>query len=87
MIEFKQILGRGTRINEKHDKLYFNLLDFRDVSNKFADPDFDGDPIPVDGGEDEGGKGGVGGKGEELKTAVVTLGMTVMVANQEERFM
>ncbi|PEV93979.1 EcoAI/FtnUII family type I restriction enzme subunit R [Bacillus thuringiensis] len=65
MIEFKQILGRGTRINEKHDKLYFNLLDFRDVSNKFADPDFDGDPIPVDGGEDEdeGGKGSTGGKG------------------------
>jgi type I restriction enzyme R subunit len=65
MIEFKQILGRGTRINEKHDKLYFNLLDFRDVSNKFADPDFDGDPIPVDGGDDDDeGKGGNGGKGK-----------------------
>jgi len=63
MIEFKQVLGRGTRINEQHDKLYFNLLDFRDVSNKFADPDFDGDPIPVDGGDDEGDTGGKGGKG------------------------
>jgi type I restriction enzyme R subunit len=66
MIEFKQIIGRGTRINEKHDKLYFNLLDFRDVSNKFADPDFDGDPIPVDGGDDDDddGKGGKGGTGK-----------------------
>ncbi|PGM59906.1 EcoAI/FtnUII family type I restriction enzme subunit R [Bacillus sp. AFS053548] len=64
MIEFKQIIGRGTRINEKHDKLYFNLLDFRDVSNKFADPDFDGDPIPVvDGGDDDEGKGGKGKPG------------------------
>lgn len=65
MIEFKQVLGRGTRINEKHDKLYFNLLDFRDVSSKFADPDFDGDPIPVDGGDDEDGDDkGKGGKGK-----------------------
>jgi len=61
MIEFKQIIGRGTRVNELHDKLYFNLLDFRDVSSKFADPDFDGDPIPVDDNEDDDSKGGKGG--------------------------
>lgn len=65
MIEFKQVLGRGTRINEQHDKLYFNLLDFRDVSKKFADPDFDGDPIPVDpDGEDGNSTGGKGNGGK-----------------------
>lgn len=65
MIEFKQILGRGTRINENHDKYYFNLLDFRDVSQKFADPDFDGDPIPVEPDpDDENGGGDKGGRGE-----------------------
>ncbi|MGX5475396.1 EcoAI/FtnUII family type I restriction enzme subunit R [Bacillus toyonensis] len=68
MIEFKQILGRGTRINEKHDKLYFNLLDFRDVSNKFADPDFDGDPIPVDNGDDESGENGKSDQGKGGRT-------------------
>ncbi len=44
MTEFKQIIGRGTRINEEHDKLYFVILDFRNVTNHFADKDFDGDP-------------------------------------------
>ncbi len=47
MTKFKQIIGRGTRINEEFDKLYFTILDFRNVTNLFADPDFDGDPIRV----------------------------------------
>lgn len=47
MTEFKQIIGRGTRINEEFGKLYFTILDFRNVSDKFADPDFDGDPVMV----------------------------------------
>lgn len=47
MIEFKQILGRGTRIREDCNKLYFTLIDFRGVSRLFADEDFDGDPIKV----------------------------------------
>ncbi|TSD66307.1 DEAD/DEAH box helicase [Inquilinus sp. KBS0705] len=47
MTEFKQIIGRGTRINEDFGKLYFTILDFRNVSDKFADPDFDGDPVMV----------------------------------------
>lgn len=47
MIEFKQILGRGTRIREDYDKMYFTLIDFRDVSRLFADKDFDGDPVRI----------------------------------------
>lgn len=45
--EFKQIIGRGTRINEDYDKTYFTIIDFRNVTNLFADPDFDGEPIAV----------------------------------------
>ncbi len=47
MTEFKQIIGRGTRINEDFGKLYFTILDFRNVTDLFADPDFDGDPVRV----------------------------------------
>ncbi|PJX22791.1 restriction endonuclease [Psychroflexus sp. S27] len=47
MTEFKQIIGRGTRINEEYGKTYFTIMDFRNVTNLFADPDFDGDPVMV----------------------------------------
>ncbi len=47
MTEFKQIIGRGTRINEEFGKLYFTILDFRNVTDLFADKDFDGDPVRV----------------------------------------
>ena len=47
MTEFKQIIGRGTRINEEFGKRYFTILDFRDVTNLFADEDFDGPPIRI----------------------------------------
>lgn len=47
MTEFKQIIGRGTRINEEFGKRYFTIMDFRNVTDLFADPDFDGDPVMV----------------------------------------
>ena len=47
MTKFKQIIGRGTRINEEYGKLFFTILDFRDVTRLFADPNFDGDPMRV----------------------------------------
>ena len=47
MTEFKQIIGRGTRINEEFGKRFFTIMDFRKVTNLFADPDFDGDPVRV----------------------------------------
>ena len=47
MTEFKQIIGRGTRIKEDYGKLYFTILDFRNASRLFADPDFDGEPVCI----------------------------------------
>ncbi|MGB5832289.1 MAG: hypothetical protein WBG92_09915 [Thiohalocapsa sp.] len=47
MTEFKQIIGRGTRINEDYDKLYFTIIDLRRATALFADPDFDGDPVQI----------------------------------------
>jgi type I restriction enzyme R subunit len=47
MTKFKQIIGRGTRINEEFGKLYFTILDFRNATDLFADKNFDGDPIRV----------------------------------------
>lgn len=47
MTEFKQIIGRGTRINEDYNKLYFTIMDFKRATALFADPDFDGDPVQI----------------------------------------
>ncbi len=47
MTEFKQIIGRGTRINADYDKFYFTIIDFKKATELFADPDFDGDPVQV----------------------------------------
>ena len=47
MTEFKQIIGRGTRIDEEHNKLYFTIMDFKKATELFADPDFDGDPVQI----------------------------------------
>ena len=47
MTEFKQIVGRGTRVHEDTKKFYFTLMDFRGATNHFADPDFDGPPEQI----------------------------------------
>ena len=59
MTEFKQIIGRGTRLREKEGKTHFVVMDFRNVSRLFADPDWDG-PVEQDEGfsPDSGGPGG-----------------------------
>ncbi|MFZ1576718.1 MAG: DEAD/DEAH box helicase family protein [Chromatiaceae bacterium] len=75
MTEFKQIIGRGTRINEDYNKLYFTIMDFRGATALFADPDFDGDPVqiyepgpgqsPVPPDDDpQAGEGEIGGEGD-----------------------
>ena len=52
--EFKQIIGRGTRVDEDYDKRYFTVMDFRRATNLFADPDFDGEPeVVYEFGEDD----------------------------------
>ncbi|NCB40050.1 MAG: hypothetical protein EOM80_14895, partial [Erysipelotrichia bacterium] len=47
MTEFKQIIGRGTRINEDFNKYFFTIMDFKKATELFADPNFDGEPVSV----------------------------------------
>ena len=47
MTEFKQIVGRGTRVHEDTHKFYFTLMDFRGATSHFADPEFDGEPVQI----------------------------------------
>jgi len=47
MTEFKQMIGRGTRINEDYDKYWFTIMDFKKATELFADPGFDGDPVMI----------------------------------------
>ena len=54
LTEFKQIVGRGTRVHEDTKKFYFTLMDFRGATSLFADPSFDGPPVQVyEPGEDD----------------------------------
>lgn len=66
MTEFKQIIGRGTRINEDYGKFYFTIMDFKKATELFADPDFDGEPVEIYG--PEGGNGAWGFGDSEGKT-------------------
>ncbi|UHD17009.1 hypothetical protein [Thiocapsa bogorovii] len=47
MTQFKQVIGRGTRIREDYNKLYFTIVDFKNATRLFQDPEFDGEPITV----------------------------------------
>ena len=53
MTEFKQIIGRGTRINDAYGKQFFTIMDFRNVTNLFADPEFDGMPVSIIDNDEE----------------------------------
>ena len=59
MTEFKQIIGRGTRLREKDGKTHFVVMDFRAVTRLFADPDWDG-PVEIDDGFNPNGHSGSG---------------------------
>lgn len=58
MTEFKQIIGRGTRLRKDKGKWHLEILDFRNATAKFKDPNFDGDPEPPRGSGHHGGGGG-----------------------------
>ena len=95
MTEFKQIIGRGTRLREKEGKTHFVVMDFRAVTRLFADPDWDG-PIEIDEGFTPGGsrvpRGGSpeGGEGDLLvdpdpprqMPVVDAAGCTVRIINK-----
>ncbi|MEG2936689.1 MAG: DEAD/DEAH box helicase family protein, partial [Clostridium sp.] len=77
MTEFKQIIGRGTRLKPEYGKEYFTIMDFRNASRLFADPDWDGEPVQiyepneengddvVPPGEEATGEDGFGGDGND----------------------
>jgi Type I site-specific restriction-modification system, R (restriction) subunit and related helicases len=86
MTKFKQIIGRGTRIDEDYNKLWFTIMDFKKATELFADPDFDGEPVvvfnpkpggsTVPTGDGEGTTGG-GEEGGEGRIKYVINGVTV----------
>lgn len=90
MTEFKQIIGRGTRLREDYQKLYFTIMDFKGATRLFADPDFDGEPVviyepkeddpvvppdvPPGTGEPDPQSPGPGQPGEEVTPPGITTG-------------
>lgn len=71
MTKFKQIVGRGTRINEEFGKMYFTILDFRNVTDLFADKDFDGDPIRVKPVSEDTDLGNIVDEEENIDTPII----------------
>ena len=71
MTEFKQIIGRGTRIREDFGKLYFTILDFRNVTDLFADVDFDGPPIRIKEAGEEDDLAGIEAEEEEWAEPII----------------
>ena len=73
MTKFKQIIGRGTRINEEYGKLYFTILDFRNATDLFADPAFDGDPIRIKPVTEETDLGGIIDEEESQEEPIIDI--------------
>lgn len=73
MTKFKQIIGRGTRINEEYGKLYFTILDFRNATDLFADPQFDGDPIRIKPVAEETDLGGIVDEEEQNTDPIIDI--------------
>ena len=71
MTKFKQIIGRGTRINEEYGKMYFTILDFRNATDLFADPAFDGDPIRIKPAGQDTDLGNIVEEEEELAEPII----------------
>ena len=66
MTTFKQIVGRGTRIEEDYGKFFFTVMDFKNATQLFKDPDFDGDPIVIyEPGPDDPPEPPDGGDGDD----------------------
>ena len=79
MTEFKQIIGRGTRINEAYGKYYFTIMDFKKATELFADPDFDGEPDEIFDPSEEGQHTGeTAGSGEIVKYFVDDVGVEIV---------
>ncbi|MEW6005466.1 MAG: EcoAI/FtnUII family type I restriction enzme subunit R [Stygiobacter sp.] len=88
MTKFKQIIGRGTRINEEYGKLYFTILDFRNATDLFADPQFDGDPIRIKPVAEETDLGGIVDEEEENTEPIIDIetGEEIILNQPEIRY-
>ncbi len=98
MTTFKQIIGRGTRIEEEFNKYFFTIMDFKKATELFRDPDFDGepvviyepkddeDPVPPDPPEGPDGDGGDEGGSEGQKKYVVNGVPVTIVAERVEYY-
>lgn len=88
MTKFKQIIGRGTRINEEYGKLYFTILDFRNATDLFADPAFDGDPIRIKPVTEEADLGGIIDEEETQEEPIIDIetGEEIILDQPEIRY-
>ena len=88
MTKFKQIIGRGTRINEEYGKLYFTVLDFRNATDLFADPQFDGDPIRIKPVTEDTDLGGIVNEEEENIEPIIDIetGEEIKITATEIRY-
>ena len=99
MTTFKQIVGRGTRIEEEYNKYFFTIMDFKKATELFKDPDFDGDPVviyeptddddpvppdPEPGPDDEGGDADDDGEGVKK---VYVSGVQVSILSERVEFL
>jgi len=94
MTVFKQIIGRGTRIDEEYNKFFFTIMDFKKATELFRDPDFDGepvviyepgeddDPVPPDPDDPDGGDGGDG----ETRYKIVVSGVPVQIVAERVEY-
>ena len=67
MTSFKQIIGRGTRVDEEHNKWFFTIMDFKKATELFRDPDFDGEPVVIYEPPDVEGPVPPDGRGDDIE--------------------
>lgn len=88
MTEFKQIIGRGTRVREDYDKMFFTILDYTGSATKlFADPEFDGEPVLITETEIDTEGSTISEQEEETESGIVSAGGTgsgVVISNDSE---
>lgn len=88
MTKYKQVIGRGTRINEEYGKLYFTILDFRNATDKFAEDDFDGPSIRIKPVTEETDLGGIIDEEENQEEPIIDIetGEEIILEQPEIRF-
>ena len=99
MTSFKQIIGRGTRIDEDFNKYYFTIMDFKKATEHFKDPDFDGepvviynpepddDPVPPDPERDQEEEGGSGVEEPEGPYKIMVSGVGARIKNERIEYL